>query len=184
MNFFSDIKIKRGFNQRVYDEYGPEGLIKYLLSVDEIPKNLDLTKLKKILKSGDVIGRIVEDLYAEKHGCLISESDNQNTIGYDAEFKDGTRKELKSTSTKTVKNMLQINNVHTKENECNFMVILDLYNYRMFEIPHNDFFNKFSFYYTYDKYGRKKTSKMVWDAEYSGTRAARNTMLIQKYEIK
>jgi len=182
---FNDTKNQKpvGLNQRVYDVYGPEGLSKYLLGVDKIPDSFDLTKLKKILKSGDVVGRIVEDLYVEKHGCLISESDNQNIVGYDAEFKNGIRKELKTTSTVTSKRTLQINSLHTKRNKCDFIVILDLFNYRMFEIPHDDFFNKFNFYYTYDEFNFIKTSKITWDSEYSDIRAAHNTMLIQKYEI-
>ena len=151
--------------------------------------------IKEFYNMGDVRGRWAErrlqELFGDRDRIIEA---NQNTYGYDLLI-DGFKWEVKSTSSiqdklsKYKTSYLQIGGLKSKENECHGIIFLDLVNYRMFRIEHDDFFkndniklipqgNDYSFRWFVD-YDENKYYK---NGKYRSETLSKNTIAIKQYE--
>jgi hypothetical protein len=163
--------------------------------------------MRSLYNMGDVRGRwaerVLQDLIGDKGKTSKS---NQNAHGYDIEI-DGNKWEVKTTSSIQAKNSkhgtayLQIGGLKNKRGKCYGIIFLDLVNYKMFCIKHDDFFYNgeiqlipqgedlsFRWFVDYDEY--KTLKKVKRNLLEDGTYKLRcknlsiNTKAIKKYESR
>ena len=85
----------------------------------------------------------------------------------------------------TNQGVFEIGNVLSKKGKCHIIRVIDLINFRMFEIPHDVFFMK-NKGIKINKRGKKKiTDSFTFSASYNKTdkKAPQNTSLLLKYEV-
>jgi hypothetical protein len=133
-------------------------------------------QLKNIIKVNGVRGSIVERLLAEIFNSKFTDAHGSDEIN-----SNGDKVETKITKSIN-RGKFEIGNILSKKNKCHFIRIVDLINYRAFEIPHNDFFRRAKIH----KRGKKRIfNSIVWSASYNtkDKLARENTQLLLDYEI-
>jgi len=147
-------------------------LVQWLVK-DDLKELINLIQVKSVRGSA-VERKIAQDLnsqFTDLHG-----SDEINLKG----------KAIENKITKSINNgLFEIGNVVSKETKCDFIRIIDLINFRWFEIPHDVFFNKENGIKVYKRGIKKITDSFFFSASYNKTdnKSPHNTQLLLKYEI-
>ena len=126
-------------------------------------------------KSGTkLVSDTVEDLYGEYTGSVPV-----NAKGYDNIHPDGTKDEIKSTSTILSNGSMRIGGLRGKADLCDNLVIVDCANNRTSIIPSAVFFTEGKFYHSRDAH------MFLWSGTYNenDTIQQKNTALFLKYEV-
>tara|TARA_R110001606_G_scaffold99604_2_gene219653 strand:- start:375 stop:971 length:597 start_codon:yes stop_codon:yes gene_type:complete len=168
-------------------------------------KAKECENMKALYNMGDVRGRWAERVLQGLIGDKIKTSkSNQNTHGYDIII-NGKKWEVKTTSSIQQQNSkhgtayLQIGGLKGKIDKCYGIIFLDLVNYKMFCIKHNDFFYNdkiqlisqgkdlsFRWFVDYDEYKtlQKVKRNLLEDGTYKlrSENLSINTKAIKNYE--
>ena len=161
----------------------------------------DEKNMKAMYNSGDVRGRFAESVIEQLEGSNVLIADNQNTKGYDIN-RNGILSELKTTSTlittpSTRKNLtcrLQVGGLESKRNNCHEIIILDLVNFKRFDVPHDVFFNEMKLYDVKNKGGVVVNLLFLWYGDYNPNKyflngnersesMSHNTRLLGNYQV-
>ena len=138
-----------------------------------------LKELKNIIQVPGVRGSVVERKIAQDLNSQFTDLHGSDEI-------DLLGRVIETKMTKSINNgLFEIGNVLSKENKCDFIRIIDLINFRWFEIPHNVFFDKIHGI-RINKRGKKKiVDSFTFSASYNVTdkKAIHNTNILLKYEI-
>ena len=133
-------------------------------------------QLKNLIKVFSVRGSIAERLLAEIFNSKFTDAHGSDEINTNGDL-------VETKITKSINlGKFEVGNLLSKKGKCHFIRIVDLVNYRMFEIPHNDFFRRAKI----NKRGKKKIyNSIVWSASYNtkDKLARENTQLLLDYEI-
>jgi len=156
----------------IKENLNDSALVQWLVK-DDLKELINLIQVKSVRGSA-VERKIAQDLnsqFTDLHG-----SDEINLKG----------KAIENKITKSINNgLFEIGNVVSKETKCDFIRIIDLINFRWFEIPHDVFFNKENGIKVYKRGIKKITDSFFFSASYNKTdnKSPHNTQLLLKYEI-
>tara|TARA_B100001093_G_C26463124_1_gene857317 strand:- start:210 stop:686 length:477 start_codon:yes stop_codon:yes gene_type:complete len=137
----------------------------------------DYKQLKNLIKVNSVRGSIAERLLAE-----MFNSEFIDAYGSDEINPQGRLVETKITKSVN-QGKFEVGNVLSKKDKCDIIRIVDLENYRIFEIPHDEFFKRAKIF----KRGVKKISDSIfWSASYNTVDKIQreNTTLLLDFEVK
>lgn len=126
---------------------------------------------EKLLADSTFKALIVEMKVAEDAGNVFT-----NSTGHDEVSSKGVRIETKYTDSKQQGNNLRIGNAgESKRAGFDFLRIIDGYNQRIFEIPHDEYFSR----------ANRHSSEFRWSSSYNETDKVQigNTNLLLEYEI-
>ena len=137
-------------------------------------------ELTNLIKVNSVRGSAVERKIAQDLNSQFTDLHGSDEI-------DSKGRVIETKMTKSINNgLFEIGNVLSKKDKCDFIRVIDLINFRWFEIPHDVFFNEI-YGIKVNKRGIKKiTDSFTFSASYNTTdkKAIHNTSLLLKYEIK
>ena len=136
----------------------------------------DYNQLKNLIKVFSVRGSIAERLLAEIFNSKFTDAHGSDEINTNGDL-------VETKITKSIyRGKFEVGNLLSKEDKCHIIRIVDLVNYRIFEIPHNDFFRRAKI----NKRGKKKIyDSIVWSASYNtkDNLARENTKLLLDFEV-
>ena len=137
-------------------------------------------ELNNLINVKSVRGSVVERKIAQDLNSQFTDLHGSDEI-------DLYGRVIETKMTKSIYNgKFEIGNVLSKKGKCDFIRVIDLINFRWFEIPHDVFFDK-NYGIKIYKRGVKKINDSFWfSASYNETDkiAVHNTSLVLKYEIK
>lgn len=136
-----------------------------------IVKNFGSVFLGLRIKSNKLVSDTVEELYAE-----YVDGEAINAIGYDAICKENFKHEIKYTDSIQGKN-LRVNNLTSKKDKCDFIVLIDGISNSTSIIPQKVFFKRANITTS------GSTGEFSWDSEYIGKRQKNNTKLFLDYKL-
>lgn len=142
-------------------DYTKETALKYLLNNAE-----------RLLENSTLYSILVENMSAEYDGDKFVDAKGHDQINE----KTGIRKEVKNTNSPLCTGEHRIQSIVKKENHFDILKIVDSYNNRVFEIPHDVVFSEAVVY----------GGEIRWSSSYGETDNKRpvNTNLLLKYEVK
>ena len=153
--------------------------LKALLNDDALLKWLikdNHKQLKNLIQVNSVRGSILERLLAEIFNSEFTDANGSDEI-------NSSGKLVETKITKSVNlGRFEVGNVLSKRDKCDIIRIVDLVNFRMFEIPHDDFFKRAKI----NKRGKKKiVDSIFWSASYNTADKIQrgNTSLLLDFEI-
>lgn len=133
-------------------------------------------QLKNLIEVNRVRGSILERILAEIFNSEFTDANGSDEI-------NSSGKLVETKVTKSInRGKFEVGNILSKKNKCDIIRIVDLINYRMFEIPHDDFFERAKI----NKRGKKKiTDSIFWSASYntSDKLQQENTRLLLDFEV-
>ena len=137
-------------------------------------------ELTNLIKVKGVRGSAVERKIAQDLNSEFTDLHGSDEI-------DSSGRVIETKMTKSINNgLFEIGNVLSKKNKCHFIRVIDLINFRWFEIPHDAFFDKINGI-KINKRGKKKiVDSFTFSASYNKTdkKSMHNTNILLKYEIK
>ena len=141
-------------------DYSKEAIKKYLID------NID-----RLLEDSTMYSTVVEKISAHYDGDTFVDAKGHDQINE----KTGIRKEVKNTNSPLSTGEFRLQSFVHKVNNFDILKIIDSYNNRVFEIPHDVVFSEVNVY----------GGELRWSASYNKTDNKRreNTNLLLKYEI-
>lgn len=145
----------------MYQDYSREAVRQYLID------NIDT-----LLDNGTLYSSVVERMSADYDGDKFVDKKGYDQINENTEVK----KEVKNTNSPLCTNDFRIQSFTGKYGLFDVLKIIDSFNNRVFEIPHDVFFNE----------ALINNGEFRWSATYNKSDKVRpeNTQLLLKYEIK
>jgi len=145
---------------KMYQDYSREAVRQYLID------NIDT-----LLDNGTLYSSVVERMSADYDGDQFVDKKGYDQINENTEVK----KEVKNTNSPLCTNDFRIQSFTGKYGLFDVLKIIDSFNNRVFEIPHDVFFAE-----------RQGNGEFRWSATYGKSDKVRpsNTQLLLKYEIK
>ena len=156
----------------IKENLNDSALVQWLVK-DDLKELFNLIKVKGVRGSA-VEWKIAQDLnsqFTDLHGS--DEIDSKGRI-------------IETKTTKSInKGLFEIGNVLSKKTKCDFIRIIDLINFRWFEIPHDVFFDEENGIKVSKRGIKKIIDSFFFSASYNKTdnKATHNTQLLLKYEI-
>lgn len=136
----------------------------------------DYTQLKNLIQVNRVRGSILERILAEIFNSEFTDANGSDEINSDGKL-------VETKVTKAInQGKFEVGNVLSKKDKCDIIRIVDLINFRMFEIPHDVFFERAKISIR----GKKRiVDSIFWSASYnaSDNRERGNTQLLLDFEI-
>jgi hypothetical protein len=132
--------------------------------------------LKELIKVNRVRGSIMERILSEYFNSEFTDAHGSDEIN-----QDGKLVETKITKSINLKKF-EIGNIISKRGKCDIIRIVDLINYRIFEIPHDEFFK----YAKFNIRGKtRRSDSLLWSASYNKSDRIEigNTQLLLDNEI-
>ena len=137
-------------------------------------------ELKNLIKVKGVRGSAVERKIAQDLNSEFTDLHGSDEI-------DLSGRVIETKMTKSTNNgLFEIGNVLSKKTKCHFIRVIDLINFRWFEIPHDVFFDQNHGIKVYKRGIKKISDSFHFSASYNKTdkKSVHNTSLLLKYEIK
>ena len=136
-------------------------------------------ELNNLIKVNSVRGSAVERKIAQDLNSQFTDLHGSDEI-------DSKGRIIETKMTKSINNgLFEISNVLSKKGKCHFIRVIDLINFRWFEIPHDVFFDKINGIKIYKRGIKKITNSFHFSASYNETdrKSVHNTNILLKYEI-